>query len=51
MSSDDDYKTIKIPNGMIKNIDNFINDKKFGYVSRAEFVKEAVRKHIKDLTS
>ncbi|GAG87046.1 unnamed protein product [marine sediment metagenome] len=45
------YTTIKIPNGMVENIDKIINDKKFGYKSRSEFVKEALRKHIKDLTA
>lgn len=42
----DDYTTLKIPSGIIKNIDKIVNDKKYGYSSRAEFVKEAVRKHI-----
>ena len=47
----DGYTTIKIPTGMVENIDKIINDEKFGYKSRSEFVKEALRKHIKDLTA
>jgi len=47
----DGYTTVKIPNGMVENIDKIISDKRFGYKSRSEFVKEALRKHVKDLTA
>lgn len=39
-----DYINIKIPKDLGNEIDKMIQ--KRGYASRAEFVKEAVRKHI-----
>ena len=41
------YHGINLPDGLIAEIDKIINDKKHGYISRAEFVKEALREQIK----
>ncbi len=42
-----DYVTLKIPPELAKEIDEIIkNHPELGYRSRAEFVKEAIRKHI-----
>lgn len=37
------YITVSIPESLIKKIDNIIESKNFGYSSRAEFIKEAIR--------
>ena len=37
------YTTIALPNEMIKEIDEIVAQKKRGYTSRAELIKEAVR--------
>ncbi len=43
-----DYVTIKLPRKIVNEIDPIIENK--GYASRAEFVKEAIRKHIADIS-
>ena len=37
------YTTIALPDEMVKEIDEIIKQKKRGYTSRAELIKEAVR--------
>jgi metal-responsive CopG/Arc/MetJ family transcriptional regulator len=37
------YTTIAIPSELADEIDNLIKTKKRGYVSRGEFVKDAIR--------
>ena len=37
------YTTIALPDEMVKDIDEIIKQKKRGYTSRAELIKEAVR--------
>jgi len=37
------YTTIALPDELIKEIDTVVSSKKFGYKSRPELVKEAVR--------
>ena len=43
------YTNIGLPEDMIKQIDKIIKKTELGYKSRGEFVKEAVRKSIKEL--
>jgi len=43
-----DYDIIKIPRELVKEIDEFVG--KYGYTSRAEFVKDATRRLITDLS-
>lgn len=38
------YVNVGLPIEMIKNIDKVVKSGKFGYKSRSEFVKEAVRR-------
>jgi len=38
----DKYVTIKLPKNLVDEIDNFVG--KYGFVSRTEVVKEAIRK-------
>ncbi len=45
----DDYITISIPKKLIEKIDNVINSKEYGYTSRPEFAKEAIREKLKSL--
>lgn len=40
------YITIKLPPEIIVEIDYFIKNKKWGFRSRGEFVKEAVRRQL-----
>ena len=44
----DNYKGINIPNELADEIDKIIHSKKHGYRTRAEFIKEAIRTHLKD---
>lgn len=37
------YTTIALPDEMVKEIDEVVKQKKRGYTSRAELIKEAVR--------
>ncbi|MAE42711.1 CopG family transcriptional regulator [Candidatus Woesearchaeota archaeon] len=40
------YVNVGLPIEMIKNIDRVVKSRKFGYKSRSEFVKEAVRRSL-----
>ena len=42
------YINVGLPIEMIKLIDKVVNSTKFGYKSRGEFVKEAVRTSLKE---
>jgi len=44
------YVTLKIPEELIKAIDEIVIGK-YGYRSRAEFVKEAIRDKLKEFTN
>ncbi|MBW2984311.1 ribbon-helix-helix domain-containing protein [Candidatus Woesearchaeota archaeon] len=44
------YKNIALPNDLIERIDSIIKNSKMGYKSRGEFVKEAVRGLLKELS-
>jgi len=37
------YTTIALPNVLIDQIDDLIKNKKYGYISKPEFIKEAIR--------
>lgn len=39
----DGYKGVSLPESLIKQIDQIIKDDKYGYRSRAEFQKDAIR--------
>lgn len=41
------YTTIALPDELVSEIDNIIKNRKLGYTSRGEFVKEAVRNSLK----
>ena len=41
------YTTIALPNILIDQIEEIIANKKYGYVSKPEFIKEAVREKIR----
>lgn len=43
------YVTISLPESFVKKIDEVVDIKEFGYSSRAEFVKEAVRLRLREL--
>lgn len=42
------YDSISLPKSFVKKIDEIIENPEFGYSSRAEFIKEAVRKQFKE---
>ena len=48
-TSSDDYTTVRIPKELIEEIDNIIKRGIRGYKSRAEFIKEAIRKRSEEL--
>lgn len=43
------YTNIGLPEDLIEKIDEVIKNSKLGYKSRGEFVKEAVRRSLKEL--
>ncbi len=43
------YTNIALPDDLVAQIDNIIKKKGLGYKSRGEFVKEAVRNHLREL--
>lgn len=43
-----DYVSISLPKNFVEKIDEIIKDKKKGYVSRAEFLREAVRQKLRE---
>ncbi len=43
------YTTIALPNILLKQVEEIINNKKNGYISRPEFIKEAIREKIRGL--
>ncbi len=43
------YKNVSLPEELLNYIDNIVGCDKFGYKTRAEFVKEAVRTSLKGL--
>ena len=47
MAENKKYKGINLPTELITEIEEIINNKKYGYSSKAEFVKEAIRIHMK----
>ena len=43
------YTTIALPNVLIDQIEEIVRDRKYGYVSKPEFIKEAVREKIRGI--
>ncbi|MBI2136831.1 hypothetical protein HYU06_07200 [Candidatus Woesearchaeota archaeon] len=43
------YTTIALPNVLIEQVNDLIKNKKNGYVSKPEFIKEAIRDKIRIL--
>lgn len=43
------YTTIALPNVLIDQIEEIVKDKKYGYISKPEFIKEAIREKIRVL--
>ena len=43
------YTTIALPNILVEQIEEIIKNKKYGYISKPEFIKEAIREKIRNL--
>jgi len=43
------YTTIALPNVLIDQVERIVKDKKYGFVSKPEFIKEAIREKIRKL--
>lgn len=43
------YTTIALPNILLDQVEAVVKDKKKGYVSKPEFIKEAIREKLKGL--
>lgn len=43
------YTTIALPNVLIEQVNDIIKNKKNGYISKPEFIKEAIREKIRTL--
>ena len=49
MAKDDKYRTIRLPKELVEEIEELIKDKTLGYTSKADFVKDAVRRRIEEI--
>ncbi|RLI75667.1 CopG family transcriptional regulator [Archaeoglobales archaeon] len=49
MANNDKYRTIRLPKDLVAEIEELIKDKSLGYVSKADFVKDAVRRRLEEL--
>lgn len=43
------WKTVQLPEDLIKSVDEMISTEGLGYTSRSEFIKESVRLRIQNL--
>ena len=43
------YTTVALPNVLLDQIEELVKDKRFGYISKPEFIKEACRKMLNQL--
>jgi metal-responsive CopG/Arc/MetJ family transcriptional regulator len=43
------YITIKLPKNLVEQIDDFLQQQNYGYASRAELVKDAVRSFLEKM--
>jgi len=43
------YTTIALPNILIDKIEEIVKNKKHGYISKPEFIKEAIREKIRTI--
>ncbi|MDD3175832.1 MAG: ribbon-helix-helix domain-containing protein [Candidatus Nanoarchaeia archaeon] len=43
------YTTIALPNTLIEQVELMIKEKSNGYISKPEFIKEAIRDKIRDI--
>ncbi|MGD0994349.1 MAG: ribbon-helix-helix domain-containing protein [Candidatus Bathyarchaeia archaeon] len=41
-----EYTTIRLPKGLLKQVDDVVKNQDLGYSSRAELVKDAVRTYL-----
>lgn len=49
MGKKDSYRTIRLPKELVEEIEKIIRDKSLGYTSKADFVKDAVRRRIEEI--
>ena len=43
------YTTIALPNILIDQVEEIVKNKCFGYISKPEFIKEAIREKVRGL--
>ena len=43
------YTTIALPNVLIDKVEEIIKDKRHGFISKPEFIKEAIREKIRSI--
>jgi len=43
------WKTVQLPEDLIKSVDDLISTEGLGYTSRSEFIKESVRLRIQEI--
>ncbi|MFH1897091.1 MAG: ribbon-helix-helix domain-containing protein [Candidatus Desantisbacteria bacterium] len=41
------YTTIALPNILLDQVDEIVQDKRYGYISKPELIKEAIRENIR----
>ncbi len=43
------YTTIALPNILIERVEEIVKNKKHGYISKPEFIKDAIREKLKGM--
>jgi len=43
------YTTVALPNVLLDQVDDIVKSNKYGYVSKPEFIKEAIREKLQRL--
>ncbi len=49
MAQSDKYRSVRLPEELIEKIELLIKEGKYGYKSKAEFIKEAIREKLERL--
>ena len=49
LMKEDGYVSVRLPKELIDNVDEIIKKREEGYVSRAEFIKEAIRQLLRKI--
>lgn len=43
------WRTVQLPEELLRRVDEIVSHPEFGYTSRSEFIKDAVRRRLEEL--